>query len=217
MPKKRKYYRGAKKQSKRVFFSVFLKRFYKPLTAVLSLIVFFIIYNTYIVDRSMVNIQFALEKTAKAQTLDDVQGLDMILGTVILKELAAQRVDSENIINLDFASNIATEAQMLNQVKDAKFMLSEVVDKKKKDRNFMLAGLDEINEKVLDVGININNIISKTVARELVVIEPDEKAILNARDVEKRGRLEEAVKAYEDALEQVPQYQGIEKVHLGYL
>jgi tetratricopeptide (TPR) repeat protein len=228
MPKKRKYYaeadskppmRGgaAKKQLRPLFFIIFLRRFYKPLTAILSLIVFFIVYNTYIVDRSMVNIQFALEKTAKAQTLDDVQGLDMILGTVILKEMAAQKIDSENIINLDFATNITADAQILNQVKDARLMLTEVVKKKKRNRNFLLAGLDTINEKIMNTGAGIANIISKTAARQLVVIEPDEKAIQNARDIEKNGRLDEAIKAYEDALKPVPQYQGLEKVHLGYL
>lgn len=196
---------------------VFLRRFYKPVAAVISIIVFFAVYNTYIVDHSMLDIQFALEQTAKAQTIDDLQGLDMILGTQVLKEVAGKKIDSENIINLDFAATIAKKAEILSQAKDANFMLSALLEKKKKQRNGLLVALDGVNEKVIKTSDNIRDIFAKTAIRELVVVEADEKAFIGAKEFEKNNDLENAIKAYEEVLKQVPQYEGMEKVHLGFL
>lgn len=198
-------------------FIVFLRRFYKPLAAVLGAVVFFVAYNTYIVDRSMLDIQFALQQTAKAETLDDVQGLNMLLGMMVAKEVSAREIKSENIINLDFANKVASEADMLAEVKDAKFMLSELLNRKKKQRNRLLVVLDTINEKVIKTGDQIRSALAARPAEELVRVEPDEKLISRAAELEKEGDLEEALKIYEEALSQVPQYQGAEKVKMAFL
>jgi len=197
---------------------LFFIRFYKPAAAVASVVIFFFVYNMYIVDRSMADIQFALERAGKAQNIDDVQGLNLVLSAVVLKEVANKKIDSQSLINLDLASNITKNPEMLNQVKDAKFMLSEVLAKKKKERNQVLVALDNLNDKVMKGGSGVRNFLSKATMKELVVVEiRDGKLISAAKKYEENMDFNNAIKAYESALKQVPQYEGIEKVHIGYL
>jgi len=243
MPIRQKRRKSYKDEGKKLpGLAVFFIRFYKPLAAIVCVVIFFFVYNVYIVDRSMLDIQFALEQTAKAQTLSDIQGLDMILDTsvmkeltvrpkqlnnmqnlsmildaTVLKELSSQKIDSQSLINLDFATNITKGAQVLNQAKDVKFALAEVLDKKKKSRNPVLLALDDVNNKIIKAGASVKNSFRKSASKESVITDLDEKIIDGARELQTKGDLEGAIKIYEDAIKQVPQYEGIEKLRLGFI
>lgn len=197
--------------------AVFFIRFYKPLAAVAVVMIFFIVYNLYITDQSLADIKFALEQTANAQSLDDLQGLNMILGNVVLKEAAAKKVDSESLVKLDFVVGVTSKAEVLSQVNDIKFMLSDVLAKKKKARPNVLAALDGINQMVVDVRNNLAGAVLGLQKKGVVAIEPDQARIQAAQEFEQRGEIEQAIKVYEMALKQVPQYQGMDKVRLGFL
>lgn len=196
---------------------VFLRRFYKPLAAVAGAVIFFLMYNIYIVDRSMLDIQFALEQTAQAESLNDIQGLDMILSSLVLKEVANKKSESEDVINLDFAAAITQKAKVLVQTKDAKMLLSDVLRKKKQRRSQVLIALDGLNEKVVKTTEGIMTAFSRIKPEEITARGPDEKLIQAAQDFQGKGELENAIKAYETALRQIPRYQGAAKVRLAYL
>ena len=197
--------------------SVFFVRFYKPLVAVAAVVIFFVVYNLYITDQSLADIKFAIEQAANAQSLDDLQGLNMILGNVVLKEVANKKVDSESLVKLDFAAGVTSKAEVLVQVNDIKFMLSDVLAKKKKERPNVLSALDGINQMVIDARNNLAGAASGINKKEVVVVEPDQDKILSAQESEAKGDIEAAIKVYEMALKQVPRYQGMDKVRLGFL
>lgn len=214
---KRRRRRIANNDSKLPGLAVFFIRFYKPSVAVAATVVFFLVYNIYIVDRSISDIQFALEQTAKAQSIEGMQGLDIILDAVVLKELAPKTMNSKSLVKLDFVSGVARDAEILSQTKDAKFMLSEVLEAKRKDRNAVLNVIDGINEKILKTSENVRDRIIKAALKETVVVDFEEGSFSAAKGLEVQGDLYAAIKAYEDILKTMPQYCGPEKLRLASL
>lgn len=215
--RKRHRDRIVKEKTKLPGLLIFFKRFYKPLTTVVSITVFFLVYNTYLVDRSISNIQFALQQTANAQSLDDIRGLDMLLDSVVSKEIASQQIDSESLIKLDFAANIAKKAEAFAQIKDAQFMLVKTLEKKKKQRNKLLLTLDAVNESIFKTAGGIKDVFGKVRLEELVIVEPDKEMMLKAQELEKKNDIEGAIKIYEDAFKQAPQYEGVYKIRMAFL
>jgi len=214
--KKRKI-RTIDKDKKMSPVGIFFIRFYKPVTVIATVFIFFFVYNAYIVDRSLADIQFVLEQTSGAQTINDMQGLNMILGGVILKEVANKKMDSGNLIRLDLASSIAAKPKIINQVKDAQFVLSEALAEKNAARNPVLVALDSVNNRVLSTGKALKDILSMAAVKGLVVTELDDEVFLQAKKLQESGDINAAIKAYEDIFKNEPQYQGVEKVNLGYL
>ena len=214
---KRRKRRIVNEDSKLPGVAVFFIRFYKPLVVVAAVVVFFLVYNIYIVDRSISDIQFALEQTAKAQSIEGIQGLDMMLDAAVLKELSSKKVNSQNLVNLDFASGITRDVQVLSQTRDIRFMLSEVLENKKKNRNVILNVVDGISEKITKIAGKTHDSIVKVALKETVVVGFDEGSFSAARELEIKGDLYAAIKAYEDVLKVAPQYFGPEKLKLASL
>ncbi len=196
---------------------IFLRRFYKPLVAAACLIVFFFAYNTYIVDRSLMDIQFALAQTEQAKSLDDIKGLNMILNPLIQKEVLNNNINSEDVINLDFASNITQKAEIPEQLGDIKFALTQVFNKKKAHRNRILVILDDIKTRVIDIGENARSALVKSMTRGVIIPSPEEETLHAAEDLQQKNEFAKAIKVYEGILNKEPRYKGMANVYLGYL
>ena len=194
--------------------TLFLRRFYKPIIVVISIIAFFITYNTYLVDRSLRDIEFALAETANAQTLGDIEGLEALVQTALLKEIGPRQLDSESTVQLEFAQDIISEGNSMRQLKDVEAMLKEVSKKKRVQRFGMLNVVDRVSAVLKDAKDRVTYIFSQLAVKTPMFAKPDQKAIELARELDEKGEVEEAIKEYEKALEIIPRYQGKARLEL---
>jgi|GEM_PF-6870802 len=217
MPIKKRHKIKVQEEDAKPGWIIFFKRFYKPVALILSIVVFFMAYNVYIVDRSLVDIQFALAQTSQAKSLEDVQGLNIILNSLVTKEILNKNVDSESIVNLDFASGIVEKAEVYNQINDIKFTLTQVLNKKIAKRNKFFIVLDNLKLEIVDFGEYLRSLWVKVTTRKMVIYAPDEDKLQMANELQQKNELAEAIKTYEEILRMEPRYKGMANIYLAYL
>jgi len=69
-------------------FSNFVIKLYKPLGGVVFVVVFFSLYNTYLVDRSLTNFKIALEQTVDIKTAEDLGKIKSLLKIPLFAEIS---------------------------------------------------------------------------------------------------------------------------------
>jgi tetratricopeptide (TPR) repeat protein len=95
----------------RVFLDFFRKN-YKLLAILTAVVLFFWFYNTYLVDRSLLNLRFILEKvSAMKDNLDDARKITMILEAMRIKEMALHGDVEVKPEDLEAAEKILAQAQ----------------------------------------------------------------------------------------------------------
>jgi tetratricopeptide (TPR) repeat protein len=96
----------------------FLKKNYKLFIVLSAVMLFFWVYNTYLVDRSLLNLRFILEKvTAMKENLDDARKITMILEAMRIKEMVLQGEVEVKAEDLEAAEKVLAEAQEMPQLK----------------------------------------------------------------------------------------------------
>jgi len=129
--------------------AIFFKNTYKILIVIILAVVFFVSYNVYLVDRSMVNLRTALEKaTLEAQTIEDFKKIKALLKVPILKEMAKTGVPSKELTYLELAENVTSSATDPKQLEDIKLYLKSIIQGKEKERGGFRAFLDKLNTAV---------------------------------------------------------------------
>lgn len=123
---------------------LFLKRNYKLFSIVFFLVAFFFVYNIFLVDRSLVNLQIALNSIAEAKTPDDLAKIKSLLKVPILKELAKKKTSSEAFLAMEVVENIANSKDPA-QLQDAKFYLERLIEEKEKTAGGFL---DRLNARI---------------------------------------------------------------------
>lgn len=126
----------------------FLRKNYKIFIVLASLIVFFVVYDTYLVDRSLINLKIALNKAAQAQTLEDFEKIKPLLKIPLLKEISQKALSSKALVYMEIAENIATTAKTVEQIEDVKLYLTALVEAKEKERGGFLSALDHLNSRI---------------------------------------------------------------------
>lgn len=121
-----------------------IKKTYKPLIAVILALAFFFVYNTYLVDRSVVSLQAALAQVSEVKTVAEFEKIKPLLKMVLLKEIAKSSTSGKNLAALELAQNIAASATSLDQIKDIKNYLESVIKDKQLERGAVLATLDNL-------------------------------------------------------------------------
>lgn len=190
----------------------FFKRTYKVVVVAILAVLFFLGYNTYLVDRSLVNLKKTLESVSNVQSPDDVRNLVSSLDYALLAELSSEQVDSSNIVRLELAKNILSKATDSTQLEDAKFALRQVIKQKESQRPGILSTLDKIN-----TFFNPASAPSPSVdmANEVQLMEEKVKKLANKEDLQeayyKLGNIcsvlsdfDKAKEAYEKALVYAP-------------
>ncbi len=187
-----------------------------PLAVILAALAFFITYNTYLIDNSLENLKFSLNKISTAQTLEDARNLKMILSEALIKEVSAEKLDTVNVANLEFSQNIISEAKINDQLKDLKLVLTTIVKTKAEKRSKILLALDALNEKVQGGLIDIQKRLR---GKKKPGIEVSDLSLLDkARKAESDWLIDEAVQNYRLFISQYPDYKDIGwvKLRLGY-
>jgi tetratricopeptide (TPR) repeat protein len=126
----------------------FIKNTYKITGVILLAVIFFLGYNTYLVDYSLVNLKFALNKTSEVKALEDFVKIKHLLKVPLLKEVSRTNTSTRALMSLELVENIATTAKTQEQIEDIKFYLKEVIAKKEKERGIFLSSLDRLNNLI---------------------------------------------------------------------
>ncbi len=188
-----------------------------PIIIIFFAIAFFFTYNTYLIDHSLESLKFSLNKVSSAQTLEDAKNIKIVLGEVLIKEVSAERLNTTNVVNLEFGQNIITEAKVNDQLKDLKMILSNVVKEKESKRSAILLKLDALNEKVQRGWIKLSSGMRGRVKRGTAEVK-DLSVLDAARKLEAEWQLQEAISNYNAFMKKYPEYKDIGwvKLRLGY-
>lgn len=120
-------------------------------------IAFFVAYNVYLVDRSMVNLRYALEKAAlEVRTVEDFNKIRNLLKVPLLKEIARTGVPSKELTYLELADNIAASAKDEKQVEDLKLCLRAILQSKEKERSGLLNFMDKVNTAIFGSTLKVS-------------------------------------------------------------
>lgn len=130
------------------YISLFIKRSYKLLLVVIFLIIFFIGYNTYIVERSLVNLRVALASLDNVTSLKELEKIKPFLKLVVLKEISKIDTSSVSLTLLESVTNTIDRAENLEQIDNLKFLINIVIEEKSKIRGNFLTLLDHLNSRI---------------------------------------------------------------------
>lgn len=122
----------------------FLKKSYKILVVILAAILFFLGYNTYLIDRSLVNLRFALDRISDVKTLEDAKELASILDYSLFTEVSSSDLKTSKISRIELVKDILTNPKSTSQLEVAKYTLKNLIESKEKERPPMLVILDKI-------------------------------------------------------------------------
>jgi len=199
--------------------SIFLafKRLLTPLIVIGAVIIFFLSYNTYLVDHSLEDLRFALDQTAKAQNITEMERIGLLLDDALVKAVASPRIDSIGVTSLEFTKNVVSRGVVKDQLKDAEFLLNKLVKEKEEKRGGFLIAFDRMNAdiqnlirfitKELPAGAPRPEIFKSGAAIDLSVLE-------KAKNYEANWQLKEAISAYEEFINNHPSYSQLRIVKL---
>lgn len=127
---------------------LFIRRNYKLFSTLASVVILFGVYNTYLVDRSIINLRIALENTLGATAVEDLEKIKPLLKIPLLKEISKTTVASNVLVPLEIAENIISTTKVTEQIADVKFYLKSVIEAKEKERGGFLSALDRLNSRL---------------------------------------------------------------------
>jgi len=125
-----------------------LKKTYKILIVLTLAIIFFLGYNTYLIDHSLANLKLTLNKVDNIKTLEDAKKLSSALDYSLLNEVASQKLQAGSIARIELAKDILSKTQDMSRLGDVKFALQEVIKQKEKERPAVLVALDKVSRLV---------------------------------------------------------------------
>jgi len=124
----------------------YIKKTYKVIAVIGFVVVFFVAYNTYVVDRSVINLRIALDQLAYAESTEDFQRIKPLLKVPFLNTVSQTELPAKEFLSLIAAQNIIDTGTDREQISDVKFFLKEVLKEKENQRGGILSALDRINE-----------------------------------------------------------------------
>jgi tetratricopeptide (TPR) repeat protein len=131
--------------------TLFIKRSYPIFVVLIASVIFFLGYNAYLVDHSLVNLKLAVDEISDARTLEDAKKVKRLLSYPIKQEIAKKKIDSQNLVQLEYIEEILSSAKDVGQLEDAKMFLQEMVGRKEAERGAVLASLDALDKNILPV------------------------------------------------------------------
>ena len=145
----------------------FLAKTYKIWIVVVAATLFFLGYNTYLVDHSLVNLKIVLTRADDIKTIDDAKKLAAVLDYSVLTEVASAELQSANISKLELAKDILSNMKDKGQLKDVKMLLRQVIEKKEKQRPALLVALDNLGRVFAPAGAKFSKAKLEAQARYL--------------------------------------------------
>jgi tetratricopeptide (TPR) repeat protein len=194
-----------------------LKKLFMPLVVVTAVVVFFLSYNVYLIDHSLEDLKLALDQTAKAQSIAEMERIGLLLDDVLIQEVSSFRMDSLNVASLEFTRNVLSTGGIKDQIRDVEFLLDKLVRTREQQRGNVFLAFDRMNRDLQ----NLIRFITKEMpmgALRPEIFPPNVKVDLSilkeGRRYEDNWQLKEAISAYEEFLNKYPSYPQLRLVKL---
>ena len=176
-------------------------------TLLISLIIifaFFMVYNRFLVDSAIGNLEQSLSRVGYAQSVDDMKSMKFFLDDLVVSELGAKDLDAKRFTSLEFSKNITSEAKDFRQIRDVKFMLEDALAARRGQRAGFLQWVDRAM-MILKGWFGVSGKLSEPGAairrgREFTAAE--KKLYEQAKEDEGAWHMAEAIQAYEKLIQQ---------------
>jgi len=130
----------------------FLAKTYKVWVVIAAAVIFFLGYNAYLVDYSLLNLKIVLDKTADIKTITDAKRLASVLDYSILTEVGSSELQSSNISRIELAKDMLANLKDVNQLKDVKFFLAAAIKEKEEKKPAILVAMNNIGRIFAPLG-----------------------------------------------------------------
>lgn len=130
----------------------FLAKTYKVWVVIIAALIFFLGYNAYLVDYSLLNLKIVLDKTTDIKTINDAKKLASVLDYSILTEVGSAELQSSNISKIELAKDILANLKDGDQLKDVKFLLASAIEEKEKKKPAIVVALNNIGRVFAPLG-----------------------------------------------------------------
>jgi TolA-binding protein len=184
--------------------------------SIIVILVFFFIYNTFLVDNTLDSLKDSLEQTEKALNISDLRGLDIPLTQILTKEVSQSKVGAVNFHSLEHARRLAREGENFAQIDDIKLSLKDVVRQKEAKLGALRVICNDLNRHFNKFFVFLSrfffSIFYWTDYKER--IQEADEAVRKAMLLERKGQPEEARKIYSDIIQKYPKYDKIALVNL---
>lgn len=196
----------------------FFQRFYRLISSFILLVVFFAVYNVFLIDQTLESMRFSLEQAGMAYNIEDLDGLDMLITGAILEEVEPPGIDSVTMSNLEHAKNIVTGGKNHKQITDMKMALDVAIKRMEKERGAAMTVMDNINRVVKSAVVKIAALPRRYMRQERADLldtgKEDTELFRKARDLELRSKLKEAIAEYKSFADEYPKHKKLPLVKL---
>ncbi|GEM_PF-1571141 len=180
---------------KRVLLAIFIK----PLSFISLLVLFFLLYNTFLVDRNLEMLKLSLSSVALAQTTSTVSYIGPIMQYQSIGELSSQVLAVKEFIDLEYTSNILQTSTTDRAVADVRVVLETVVKERQEKRPIILRWADRLMPIIKAPYRAFKRAKEQ---RPSGNIEPE--LLDQITKYESAGDYKEAIKAYKDMINRFP-------------
>jgi len=146
---------------------LFFKKIYKPVLLIAIVVAFFAVYNNFLIDRSMINLNVALNSLNQAKTVADLQKIKPFLKVVLLNEISKKTTSGLALTSLESMIHVVDTAKSVSEVEQVKFFLENLLAEKKNQLGGFRSAINALSSKVIPAQTSISDSSLETEARKL--------------------------------------------------
>ncbi len=161
------------------------------------------VYNRFLVDNAIGDLEQSLSRVGYAQNVDDMKSMRFFLDDLVVRELGEKNLDAKRYTSLEFSKGITSEAKDFRQIRDVKFMLEDVLSTRRQRRSSWLQGVDKVI-LILRGWFGLSGqmyVPSAAIRRGREFTVAEKKLYEKAKSDEEVWHMAEAIPAYEELLQ----------------
>ncbi len=129
-------------------FEQIIRKSYKVIAALLAITLFFLFYNSFLVDRSLISLNIALNSVANAQTTEDLRKIQSLIKAPLFNEISKKTPSAEVVIALGVVNSMLESQNALQQKSDIAFYLQGVIRKQEGGKNKAVIAVNKFNSAI---------------------------------------------------------------------
>jgi|GEM_PF-2029853 len=186
--------------------------------ALLGVVLFFILYNRFLLDTNLQNLKTSLSILNTATDVGHAEAALLLVNKTLVAEMAKEEIDLKTLANLQYAQGALSSDQRQRRVEDAQTMVSVSTQEQVASRPAFLTTLDGVVTGV-QAAFRQVTLLPRQVAGGPASQEINMAQLQKAIRLERLGQLAQAAQGYEGLLATYPNYVGrpLLKLRLGYV
>jgi len=185
----------------------------RSVVPILILVVFFVIYNHFLLDNSIERIRTALADVSQEDTWFASENASFLLQDLLVSEIGRSDVNLERVIVSDAFSKVMMSERLDSQKPDTEFLLQNLLSSYEKERSPVLRFVDQCNlwlkEQLYHIEQFWGYLFSASSIRKQIIRSGEEgqlKILKRAREFELNWEFDKAAQAYQLFLNRFPNY-----------